>query len=93
MGYDKICQELNAIELDRSRDYTLLKIDGLERFTRSERDEEGGSNMYFTVKEPVVLLKTNLPSQKHIYNRVPPEMTSVEAAMNWVNLGIIYRPG
>jgi hypothetical protein len=26
-GYDKICQELGAIELDSWREYTLLKID------------------------------------------------------------------
>jgi leucine-rich repeat protein SHOC2 len=67
-GYESICQELNAIELDTWREYTLLKID-------AEVDVE-----------PMVLLKMTCPSTAHIHIlRVPPEMTSAESAITWVN--------
>jgi leucine-rich repeat protein SHOC2 len=71
IGYDRICQELGAIDLDNWREYTLLKID-------ADIDEEA-----------MVLLKMNCPSTGHIHIlRVPPEMTSAEAAITWVNHGI-----
>jgi hypothetical protein len=71
IGYDRICQELDAIELDTWREYTLLKID-------TDIDEE-----------PMILLKMTCPSTGHIHIlRVPPEMTSAEAAISWVNHGI-----
>ncbi len=71
IGYDRICQELDAIDLDTWREYTLLKID-------TDIDEE-----------PMVLLKMTCPSTGHIHIlRVPPEMTSAEAAITWVNHGI-----
>jgi leucine-rich repeat protein SHOC2 len=71
VGYERICQELDAIELNNWREYTLLKID-------ANIDEE-----------PMVLLKMTCPSTGHIHIlRVPPEMTSAEAAITWVNHGI-----
>jgi leucine-rich repeat protein SHOC2 len=71
VGYDRICQELDAIDLDTWREYTLLKID-------ADIDEE-----------PMLLLKMTCPSTGHIHTlRVPPEMTSAEAAITWVNHGI-----
>jgi leucine-rich repeat protein SHOC2 len=71
VGYDRICQELDAIDLDTWCEYTLLKID-------ADIDEE-----------PMVLLKMTCPSTGHIHIlRVPPEMTSAEAAITWVNHGI-----
>jgi leucine-rich repeat protein SHOC2 len=71
IGYDRICQELDAIDLDTWREYTLLKI-------TADIDEE-----------PMVLLKMTCPSTGHIHIlRVPPEMTSAEAAITWVNHGI-----
>jgi hypothetical protein len=68
VGYDRICQELDAIDLDNWREYTLLKIEvNIE-------------------DEPMVLLKMTCPSTGHIHIlRVPPEMTSAEAAITWVN--------
>jgi hypothetical protein len=71
IGYDRICQELDAIELNTWREYTLLKIEvNIE-------------------DEPMVLLKMTCPSTGHIHIlRVPPEMTSAEAAITWVNHGI-----
>jgi leucine-rich repeat protein SHOC2 len=82
IGYDRICQELDAIELDTWREYTLLKIDDLERiYTEDTREEIG--------REPMVLLKMTCPSTEHIHIlRVPPEMTSAEAAITWVNHSI-----
>ncbi|WP_295614521.1 DUF6745 domain-containing protein [Chamaesiphon sp. GL140_3_metabinner_50] len=71
IGYDRICQELDAIDLDDWREYTLLSI---------EANVED---------EPMVLLKMTCPSTGHIHIlRVPPEMTSAEAAITWVNHGI-----
>jgi leucine-rich repeat protein SHOC2 len=75
VGYEKICRELNAVEIDSWREYTLLRIDVIERYYGSE--------------EPMVLLKMTCPSTGHIHIlRVPPEMTSAEAAITWVNHGI-----
>jgi hypothetical protein len=71
IGYDRICQELDAIDLDTWREYTLLKID-------LDLD-----------KEPMVFLKMTCPSTGHVHVlRVPPDMTSAEAAITWVNHGI-----
>jgi leucine-rich repeat protein SHOC2 len=82
VGYEKICKELNATNLDIWREYTLLRIDRLqpiyldEGFAPSDR-------------EPMVLLKMTCPSTQHIHIlRVPPEMESAEAAITWVNHGI-----
>ena len=81
IGYERICQELAAIRLDTWREYTLLKIDGIER----SYDWRRGRN----IQEPMVLLKMTCPSTGHIHVlRVPPEMTSAEAAITWVNHGI-----
>jgi hypothetical protein len=81
VGYEKICEELNAIDLDTWREYTLLKIDGIEAVY--DEDEKPID------REPMVLLKMTCPSTQHIHIlRVPPEMESAEAAITWVNHGI-----
>jgi leucine-rich repeat protein SHOC2 len=82
LGYEKICQDLDAIKLDAWREYSLLKIDGVEaRYDRGRHKP--------TAREPMVLLKMTCPSTGHIHIlRVPPEMTSAEAAITWVNHGI-----
>ena len=81
IGYERICQELDAIRLDAWREYTLLKIDGIERFYDWRRN--------INIKESMVLLKMTCPSTGHIHVlRVPPDMTSAEAAITWVNHGI-----
>jgi leucine-rich repeat protein SHOC2 len=83
LGYEKICAELNAINIDSWREYTLLKIDGVEAVYEEEYDNEP------TDREPMLLLKMTCPSTEHIHIlRVPPEMTSAEAAITWVNHGI-----
>ena len=81
IGYERICLELDSIQLDAWREYTLLKIDGVERSYDWRRSR--------TIHEPMVLLKMTCPSTGHIHVlRVPPEMTSAEAAITWVNHGI-----
>ncbi len=82
LGYEKICQDLQAIQLDDWREYNLLKINDFERLYNKNGKEEVG-------REPMVLLKMTCPSTGHIHIlRVPPEMTSAEAAITWVNHGI-----
>jgi leucine-rich repeat protein SHOC2 len=81
VGYEKICQELNAKTIDNWREYTLLKIADIDRAYDEDTEKE--------ILEPMVLLKMTCPSTGHIHIlRVPPEMTSAEAAITWVNHGI-----
>jgi leucine-rich repeat protein SHOC2 len=78
IGYERICQELNAIEIDNWREYTLLKIDNFQEIYDRNGEEIG--------YEPLLLLKMTCPSTAHIHIlRVPPEMVSAEAAITWVN--------
>jgi leucine-rich repeat protein SHOC2 len=73
LGYEQICDRLNAITLNIWREYTLLRIDGVEVMDR----------------EPMVLLKMTCPSTAHLHIlRVPPEMVCAETAITWVNYGI-----
>jgi leucine-rich repeat protein SHOC2 len=82
LGYEKICQELGAFTLDTWREYSLLKIDGVEAIY----DDLGWQPID---REPMLLLKMTCPSTAHIHIlRVPPEMTSAEAAITWINHGI-----
>ena len=72
IGYDKICEELGAIELDSWQEYTLLKI---ENYTEIISDSE-----------PMHLLKMTCPSTRHIhFLRVPPDINSARVAITWVN--------
>ena len=84
LGYQTITEELNSLTIDTWREYTLLKIDKVNKVY---------SEITKTVNiEPMVLLKMTCPSTHHIHIlRVPPEMTSAEAAITWVNHGI--HPG
>jgi leucine-rich repeat protein SHOC2 len=94
IGYEKICEELNAIHLDSWREYILLKIHGIQPvYTTIEYigSEAGGfiDGTALSHREPMVLLKMTCPSTQHIHIlRVPPEMNSAEAAITWVNHGI-----
>jgi leucine-rich repeat protein SHOC2 len=81
VGYERICAELKAIELDTWREYTLLKIDDIEKIYEDRYEPIG--------TEPLVLLKMPCPSTAHIHIlRVPPDLVSAEAAIIWVNHGI-----
>ena len=82
LGYEKICERLNAINIDTWREYTLLKIDRVEIIYDRDTEQE-------IDREPMLLLKMTCPSTGHIHIlRVPPEMTSAEVAITWVNHGI-----
>lgn len=81
VGYERICQELKAKEIDNWREYTILKIDELQRIYNWKGEE--------LHREPMVLLKMTCPSTGHIHIlRVPPNTISAEAAITWVNHGI-----
>jgi hypothetical protein len=81
IGYEKICNKLNAVAIDSWREYILLRIDGVDAVF-----DEGEDAIDL---EPMVLLKMTCPSTAHIHIlRVPPEMESAEKAITWVNHGI-----
>ncbi len=74
IGYVRVCEELQATELDSWAEYTLLKID--EVIDNRER-------------QPFYLLKMTCPSTGFIHAmRVPPNMRSAREAIRWVNWGI-----
>ncbi len=74
IGYARICQELQATELDSWAEYTLLRID--EMIDNWDR-------------QPNYLLKMTCPSTGFIHAmRVPPNMRSAREAIRWVNWGI-----
>jgi hypothetical protein len=77
IGYARICQELQAIELDAWQEYTLLKIDDDVDLTDNDDDIE-----------PIYLLKMTCPSTGRIHAlRVPPDVNSAREAIRWVNWG------
>jgi leucine-rich repeat protein SHOC2 len=81
-GYQKICQELNIRSLDKWRGYNLLKIENIEQLY----DEDGEMIL---ASKPIALLEITCPSTAHTHiRRVPPEMTSAEAAITWANHGV-----
>lgn len=72
IGYSRIGSELEALELDRWGEYSLLQFD--ENF-----DGNRG-------REPINLLKMTCPSTGHIHClRVPPDLRSAREAIKWVN--------
>ena len=86
LGYEKICELLNATKIDTWREYVLLKIENsqpvFERLGLTWPPKLVG-------REPIALLKMTCPSTGHVHIlRVPPEMTSAEESIVWVNHGI-----
>jgi hypothetical protein len=84
IGYDRICQELQASELDTWHEYTLLKIDAdIDAYEPPLWNDEA------PLREPIYLLKMTCPSTGHIHAlRVPPAMTTAREAIRWVNWDI-----
>lgn len=74
IGYNRICAELDASELDEWQEYTLVKLDHVI-------DDIDG--------KPLMFVKMTCPSTQftHII-RVPPTMTTARAAIRWVNWDI-----
>jgi hypothetical protein len=80
IGYERLCQEVEAKVLDQWREYELLQI------TFSQKAYVNGRQV---IEEPVVLLKMTCPSTEHIHVlRVPPIMRSAKEAATWINHGI-----
>lgn len=86
----KNSKRYRKIEIDTWRKYTLLKIDRVEAIYEDIHAHMPIESKIMVVdREPMVLLKMTCPSTAHIHIlRVPPEMTSAEAAITWVNHGI-----
>ncbi|MBD1928623.1 leucine-rich repeat domain-containing protein [Trichocoleus sp. FACHB-90] len=84
IGYARICQELQATELDSWQEYTLLKLDAdIDGFEPDDFDDDAPQ------KEPIHLLKMTCPSTNFIHAmRVPPDITSARAAIRWINWDI-----
>jgi hypothetical protein len=89
IGYTRICQELQATELDSWQEYELLRIDAdIDGFDFFEFEDDFGEDNT-PQKEPVHILKMNCPSTGYIHAmRVPPDITSAREAIRWVNWGI-----
>jgi len=86
IGYARICEELEATELDCWQEYTLLRIDAdIDGFDSD--DFEGDRDA--PKKEDIYLLKMTCPSTGFIHAlRVPPDVTSAKEAIRWVNWDI-----
>ncbi|MEG5112886.1 leucine-rich repeat domain-containing protein, partial [Microcoleus sp. A2-C5] len=86
IGYARICSELQAIELDCWKEYTLLKIDAdIDGFDPDDFEDDDDAPK----KEDIYLLKMICPSTGHIHVlRVPPDVTSAKEAIRWVNWDI-----
>ncbi|MEP0800787.1 hypothetical protein NDI37_09490 [Funiculus sociatus GB2-A5] len=84
IGYARICQELQATELDSWQEYTLLKLDAdIDGFEPDDFDDDAPQ------KEPIHLLKMTCPSTSFIHAiRVPPDITSARVAIRWINWDI-----
>lgn len=81
VGYEKICEVLKTATLDTWREYTLLTITGLKLTFDSWQ--------FPSRPQLTILLKMTCPSTGHIHVlRVPPEMTTAQEAITWVNHGI-----
>lgn len=86
IGYSRICQELQATELDSWQEYTLIRVDAdIDGVNYSDFEAIDDSFQ----REPIYLLKMTCPSTEFIHAmRVPPDMQSAREAICWVNWGI-----
>ncbi|NJM48713.1 MAG: hypothetical protein HC860_23220 [Alkalinema sp. RU_4_3] len=87
IGYARICQELQAEELDAWREYSLLKIPIHDDYSRIPelRPWEKAEDV---PGEAAYLLKMVCPSTGHLHGiRVPPDMRSARDAATWINWG------
>ena len=86
IGYAKICEELEATELDCWQEYTLLRINAdIDGF---DSDDFEGDRVA-PKKEDIYLLKMTCPSTGFIHAlRVPPDVRSALEAIRWVNWDI-----
>lgn len=98
IDYARMCQELQAEELDTWREYTLLKLAIFDDYTRTlaldmmtsyakvEADVMHLKSLDRIGVDAIYLLKMTCPSTKCIYAiRVPPNMCSAREAVTWIN--------
>ena len=84
MGYARLCQELQAEELDSWREYTLLRLPIYDDFSRAVFWRKPFHRTDGV--EPTHLLKMSCPSTKSMYVlRVPPNLKSAREAATWIN--------
>lgn len=85
IGFTRICQELQAEELDSWKEYTLLRLGSsfdvyISPAPWGDHDAE---------RVPTYLLKMTCPSTGKIHAlRVPHELKSAREAIRWVNWGV-----
>lgn len=72
IGYNRICQELEADELDSWKEYTLLRV----------------KNWQFTNEAVLLLKMTCPSTRHIHALRVPPDLTTARGAIQWINHGI-----
>ena len=86
IGYARICEELEATELDCWQEYTLLRINAdIDGF---DSDDFEGDRVA-PKKEDIYLLKMTCPSTGFIHALlVPPDVRSALEAIRWVNWDI-----
>ncbi|NWF62375.1 MAG: hypothetical protein HXY43_24800 [Fischerella sp.] len=84
IGYARLCQELQAEELDSWREYTLLRLPVYDDFTTSVQTRVPSTEE----TDAMYLLKMTCPSTNFVHIlRVPPSMQSAREAATWVNWG------
>jgi hypothetical protein len=97
IGYRRIAQELQAIELDTWQEYSLLQVDTEVNVPVTEIvddfDEIDNEFFYIASPEPtknsIHLLKMTCPSTGFIHVMcVPPDIQSAREAIRWINWGI-----
>ncbi len=86
IGYARICEELEATELDCWQEYTLLRINAdIDGFDSDDFEADRDAPK----KEDIYLLKMTCPSTGFIHGlRVPPDVRSAKEAIRWVNWDI-----
>lgn len=87
IGYARMCQELQAEELDCWREYTLLKLPIYDDYSQIP-DLAPWERPKKVKGEAAYLLKMICPSTRSTYAiRVPPSMRSAREAAIWINWG------
>lgn len=85
IGYQRMCDSLPTIELDRWQEYILLQIDDKKNFPSYD------SYLPPLNIEPIVLLKKTYQTTRQVdIIRVPSHIKSVHEAINWIKFNISY---
>lgn len=89
IGYEKICEELEAIKIDSWREYELLKFEIYDDWTNVNNNVFTRNSADLNDPEPIFLIKMTCPSTGKIHAlRVPPHIQSAREAIKWANWDI-----